>query len=310
MFKSVCIFIIFFIFVFPGTGSAIVDNAYNLIVNEGEVYGLRGFHRYLDSVIINGTIELPDTVYPLILGTITLKAPRIYIGPTGKIDADGAGWHKGPGTPPDFIPTYSVDLTPSAGYGGDGANGLALDWIPFTWTIPAGGLAYGDPHMPNVQMGSSGADDGFDENPLRGGGAIKLIASEEVVVRGVLTADGDIPETYWDCWYGGGSGGGILIAAPRVILMGLVSAKGTIHYQGFPSSLCLGTQAPDGGGGRIKIFFEDMYKNIFATLDVSTNEDWSGGVWLDGSFWETGILPKSGTISIIDLKDYPFRFKF
>ena len=75
---------------------SIVDDAFDLIIPEGETYGLCGCHTYLGSIQINGTLNvIPYDGFNETTGSLTLMSSWIIIGPSGSIIADGRGYGGG-----------------------------------------------------------------------------------------------------------------------------------------------------------------------------------------------------------------------
>ena len=104
-------------------GRAIVDNANDLIIPEGENYTLYGAHNYTRSVQINGTLNV--TAYDGVnnaTGTITLRASWISIGPAGIIMASGRGYGGGGGGTSQSSTTAPGGKGGKAGIGGQGAD--------------------------------------------------------------------------------------------------------------------------------------------------------------------------------------------
>jgi hypothetical protein len=283
------------LFIFPGTSEAYIFDLWNLVVNEGETLTLSGHIKLANSVIINGTIIIPESH-----GTLILESPTIRIGPKGVINGNGAGYIDGPGAGQDTI-ECDVDMPGGGGYGGKGADGFAFGWTTYCSSegVRSGGPTYGSKSFPDVHMGSGGGEYTLHLSGrygARGGGAIKLIASDTVVVRGTLTVNGAEFNGPFDypCWSGAGSGGGILISAPEVILMGFLSAAG-----GGDMYACTMCNGGGGGGGRIIICFTRLYRNLWSTFDVSGGDP----AWCDSSFW---IYPDAGTVSVLNMTKWPF----
>ena len=167
-------------------------------------------------------------------GTLTVYTSDILITEGSIISADEAG-NDGRGF---------LEREAGAGYGGEGGNG---------------GPTYGSPGGDGVFMGSASDD-------AMGGGAISLIC-QWLYVDGSskITANGE------DGDRGGGSGGGILINADAIHLLGSLDASG--GYAGY-----------GGGGGRIKIHY--FTKQIGDENQITAKGDdgvWSGGK--DGTIW-------------------------
>lgn len=185
----------------------------------------------------------------------------------GGIDADRAGYMpqvdnlNGPGA--------GLNNESGGSYGGHGggasyrpAYGLAA--LPLDLGSPGGWRDYGASYTP------SGS----------GGGAIHVLAGRNIVIDGLLSANGTSGQTYRGP---GGSGGSIFLAAAR-----RVSGSGTLQANGGAGNL---SRAP-GGGGRIAIWRFlplDTVKQRIAAHDVrslqsqATSPDFSGTLTVDVS---------------------------
>ncbi len=125
-------------------------------------------------------------------------------------------------------PGAGTSYTRGGGYGGNGGNAGA-----------GRGLAYGFKQAPFQPGAPNGIYNGVLANNRRGGGAIRIAASN-VVFNGALHADGGFQGAY-----GGSSGGGIWVTCAHIDLgvSARMSAVGG-DIQGYTSG---------GGGGRLSI---------------------------------------------------------
>lgn len=164
------------------------------------------------------------------------------------------------------------------GYGGKGGRGFRY---------PPIGQRYGDVYITNLHGGSGGAS-GLQElyqltmdnifsraRGGSGGGAIEIIASNDIVVgpRAKLSCDG---ESGWDNFAtagGGGAGGSILLSAGgAIIVRGKLSARGgsggnrrdIIRHNSSLISVSGG-----GGGGRIAMYGQSLTMDDVIHVDVA-----------------------------------------
>ena len=147
---------------------------------------------------------------------------------------------------------YTFLLSPTGGYGGRGGS-PANNFLSATDSVAYGSLE-GAPY-PGSPGGGTGAGNG--------GGAIMINATHDVIVDGLLTADGG----HATSGGGGGSGGSIHIDASIIKGYGTISARG-------------GDGASDGGGGgggRITLKHSDT---SFTFLGVTTADGGLGGTHL------------------------------
>lgn len=106
-------------------------------------------------------------------GKLTLQANNLIVNASGSVAADGIVTTN----PFNVTPPAVASGTSGGGHGGDGGDG----------TTPAGGEAYGnDTEEPSTFEGSPGAG----PNAGAGGGVIRLVGDDSVIVRGTLSANG------------------------------------------------------------------------------------------------------------------------
>lgn len=109
---------------------------------------------------------------------------------------------------------------------------------------------------------------------MPGGGRILLSSEKEILVYGNVVANGeDGIGSAVVCGSGGGSGGSIIISAPRVFGTGRIEANGGA---GGTSSVCNGGH---GGGGRVKI----EAKEVSDKLIISARGGKKSGALCGGS---------------------------
>lgn len=215
-------------------------------------------------VLVNNLVVAPGgtiTHLPTVLGVQISCPGSLTVASNGLITAQGKGYgaNGGPGTAP----------FDGAGYGGAGGTmgggGLGDG-------NAVGGPTYGSATQP-LDFGSGGGNSGGS-----GGGIIRLIVGRELIVDGIITANGNAGDQS-DCTAGsGGSGGSVYLSVGELTGGGRISAGGG---QGWYSGWCSGITSGGGGGGRIAI-----YGTISSTqsplLDLSGGAGWRSG--------ETGSL--------------------
>lgn len=191
-----------------------------------------------DFIVRSGiTVQVPS-------GDLTVYAKNITVENMGTINAaptgNPYGWGNGSRGPND------------ASGGGGGGNGTA-------GAAGSGGGSPGPVINTNTDYWVVGGGNGA--TPLRagsggggaGGGAIRLIASENITVAGFISANGTAGGRYSSTYAaggGGGAGGGILLAASgNLTTTGSISAQGGGGGAGYYSD----GQGGSGGAGRIRL---------------------------------------------------------
>jgi hypothetical protein len=171
---------------------AVTDNASDLIVPAGETYELYGCHTYINSVRIDGTLNVkPYDGVDDTTGTIIIKAGSIVINSTGKIMADGRGFGGGGGGQSDKASApggmggtggmggfgaASTDAKTGGGGGGGskGGKGGAGYSVGADGTDLAGGTGGSSPSckggLGGAGFGSGGGGGGSDSISGGGGG--------------------------------------------------------------------------------------------------------------------------------------------
>lgn len=144
------------------------------------------------------------------------------------IDSQGYGNNDGPGEPP-------INVKGGGSYGGYG--GL-------------GGSPYGNVYEP-AMLGSGGGD----THGGRGGGLIRLVVSDTLIVNGAISANGAQATSQGNNGGGGGSGGSIWITTASITGTGTIRANGG---NGKSGSFGNGPGA-GGAGGRIAIYVTEAY---------------------------------------------------
>ncbi|MBS3167457.1 hypothetical protein J4403_04620 [Candidatus Woesearchaeota archaeon] len=192
--------------------------------------------------------------------TINITANEIFV--QGKIIADGFGYsgNNGPGSPSTAYWGGS--------YGGEGGSGTTLVSI----------LAYGSVTEP-LSLGSGGNN--LVKTSGRGGGALFLNVSNNLVISGTISANGS------SSLDGGGSGGSIYIITKNI------NGSGSILSTG---GKCNQTDG-GGGGGRIAIYYQNNYftGHINATGGTSATATKTGGA---GTIYLKDIINNHSTLYI------------
>lgn len=157
-------------------------------------------------------------------GGATITGATVTVHSGGRLHADVQGFCRinGPGAAFKFADYYG------AGYGGLGGGSDGATY----------GLTYGSALAPTA-MGSGGNNQLYGG---AGGGAIKLIATDALVVDGSISADGGKASGQFG---GGGSGGSIWLEVGALSGNGVITAKGGEYHSG--------TLSCGGGGGRMLI---------------------------------------------------------
>jgi hypothetical protein len=188
--------------------------------------------------------------------SVDINAVNLTVNAGGRLDVDekgygGQSWdnyYTGPGG------ASNMEIWSHPG-GGGGYGGKGGDSGTF-----AGGISYGDAVSP-VDLGSGGGRAHGTAGSVDtakggdGGGAIKLIVSNELLIDGVISADGGSGNTVYRYGSGGGSGGSIYIIANTITGSGNIMANGgnggdAAAYSYFPD-----IDGGGGGGGRIAVYY-------------------------------------------------------
>lgn len=198
-------------------------------------------------------------------GAVTLNCENLSIDSNSTISADGTGYpalQQGPGAGGYFYYTTDHDeYFGGAGYGGKGGD---------AWSAK-GGKTYGSSIAP-IDMGSS--------NSTSGGGAIRLIVNNNLILNGNISANGS------DGLRGPGSGGSIYITTKNLLGSGIIRANG--GKGGGPSF-----RSGGGGGGRIAVYF--------ANSTFSGNAEARGGTGVFGTY-----SGDNGTVGLFDTQNNIF----
>jgi len=182
------------------------------------------------SIPDGGTVLVSYSYYDSFPAGLDLTVTGVVWVDAGcEIDADGIGYGAGFGPGAGLSSANEFFFGSGGGYGGGGG---------MSFSNAVGGVCYGSLYVPALP--GSGGGSSYAGSGGNGGGLVQITASDEVVIDGVISANG---ENATNSRSGGGSGGGIWISTPSLSGAGGITANG-------------GLGAPDyggggGGGGRI-----------------------------------------------------------
>lgn len=194
-----------------------------------------------DHVLVRGQARLSSrTLEPLEIHA----TGSLVVEPDGFIDLNGRGYAalQGPGAGQSGPGCGGIPAQKGsgAGYGGAGGPGC----------LP-GGPGYGVMTIPFLP-GSGGGNAGWSTGG-RGGGFARIVAPEQILVNGMIRANGAAASTGGVEGGGGGSGGSLWLESNKIAGTGFVQARG-----GGGASLMWGTGG-NGGGGRIAMYACENY---------------------------------------------------
>ena len=167
---------------------------------------------------------------------LQIHAERVVIEPGSAIDVSGRGYAGGNHGSSQGTSGETLGFAAGAPRGHGGSHGGSGG--QYSGASRVASLPYGDPLHP-VTLGSGGGEWGGPG--ADGGGAIRVIARDQVIVDGEIRADGAVSIGSAS---GEGAGGSIWITTPRL------SGVGAVHANGGTSA---GSNHTGGGGGRIAI---------------------------------------------------------
>jgi hypothetical protein len=176
---------------------------------------------------------------------VTLKARSLTVHSGGKVTADGKGYLVTEYEAPNGEPLAPLGATGGSGGGHGGSGGEGLSDGINNPTTP--GTSYGSSEAPST-LGSAGGNSGDGGLGGAGGGAIKILATETVIVDGIISANGLNGTKGIQSSGGGGAGGSIWIVT------GTLSGSGLIEARGGTSDSTATYPGGGGGGGRVIIF--------------------------------------------------------
>ena len=192
-----------------------------------------------NDIIIGENSWLQPHAHPTDGGSVRLRMRNLRVsGVNAGINAMARGYApwNGPGHG-----SGTTHYGTGGGYGGVGGK----------TSYGAAGAVYGNPHAPLAP--GSGGGGSADGSPLYtgsgyGGGLVSVEATEDVILKGRLIADGGMGTGFY--LYGaGGAGGGIFVDCDRFVgeATALLSVKGGNSSNG-----------GGGGGGRIAVWHKRM----------------------------------------------------
>jgi hypothetical protein len=215
-----------------------VEKSVGLVVRGGITDGQQGV--YGAAVNVSGDMTLgPNAwVYPLSHptngGSPVFRVHNLSIAATGGFDASSGGFAGGAINGNGYGPGAGAYLGSGSGGGGHGGTGGR--------TTGLYGLSYGFAKAP-FQPGS-GAGGGPNGPGGRGGGVIRIIARDTVLLNGSIFAKGQY-YTYFRS--GAGGGGGIFVTCRDFAGAGVLNADGGNAHTGVNDGM-------GGGGGRIAVW--------------------------------------------------------
>jgi hypothetical protein len=178
-------------------------------------------------------------------GRVWLVCSNFTLAASGAINLDGRGY-LGPINSAGFGPGGGGKTDWAGGGGHGGAGGPA-------WNGTAGGAANDDLSAPVLPGSSGGAAHPYTVKGGSGGGAVRLEASGQVRVDGLVTANGEDVNTAPDNTCGGGAGGSVYITCRT-----FAGSNAAFRAWGGYGSYYFGIpgRGGGGGGGRIAIVYD------------------------------------------------------
>jgi large repetitive protein len=217
-------------------------------------------------ITVTGTLRLrgeSTLLHPTGLEAgLAITANRVVVEAGSAIDVTGRGYLGGNrGGLGQVGETLNQQAGTPTGIGGShgGLGGR------YSGASGATGLVYGDPRQPTALGGGGGAWSSWLGG--NGGGAVRIVAAEAVIVDGAIRADGGVASGSAS---GNGAGGSVWISTSRLAGVGTVSANGG----------GLVSDHTGAGGGRVAIVadFVDPTSNLGDLRQVSA---WSGRGFYD-----------------------------
>ncbi|MCA9505143.1 MAG: hypothetical protein KC616_18775 [Myxococcales bacterium] len=199
-----------------------------------------------DPITIDGALALTErsvlthpfsTAAPVYEPDLDVRAGSITIGADSGVDVSARGYLGGTGGLSGFGEGYVASgggLRDGGSHGGLGGDDLSVAGEPAS--------TYGDPTSPRtLGAGGNGPTSG-SSRAGSGGGRVRLVATGDLTVDGVVRADGGLPTG--TSQIGMGAGGSVELRADRLLGTGSVEADGGTTN---------GATHAGGGGGRIAI---------------------------------------------------------
>jgi hypothetical protein len=212
---------------FPGFGVIQLQRTTNSTIPDGA------------SVLVNYTVNVST------LSGLNLNVTgNVQVAVGGVINVNGRGWAGNLGTGAGGETSPPPVSGGGAGYGGYGG---------MSSSNALGGTTYGSVAAP-IDLGSGGGLGSTGGAGGAGGGAVKIVATGDLILDGLISANGADATNNRS---GGGSGGSIWLSAKTITGTGVLAANGgagePIHGGG-------------GGGGRIALQADT---NNFATSSIT-----------------------------------------
>jgi hypothetical protein len=269
-------------------GGLIVTNGailsvYSPLTNGSTAWGLL--------VSVSGTVSIAGSawIYPYSQntngGSAWFRCLDLVVGTNSGFNANDKGYRgayaneNGVNNPPGYGPGRSLGGTyggAGAGYGGRGGFGSSIN----------NGNEYGsyiDPTDPGSGAGGAATHSGGGS----GGGLIRIIASDSVLMDGSLLANGQDTASY----AASGSGGGICVSCRTFEGTGTLSAIGGNDLQGWYNR-----GGGGGGGGRIAVVYDSDAQAALSVqptvvFNATGGGKKTGATWYNGSWVTYGGVP-------------------
>jgi len=193
---------------------------------------------------------------------------NFFLASGGKIDVAGMGYR---GT------NRTTGSGPGAGTGGDRGSGAGHGGRGGrSSTGHVGGNAYGSTNMPETPGSGGGCRSGGGGPSGNGGGVVRMVASGQVTINGLIDASGKNASAF-DA--GGGSGGSIYITAQS-----FDGTNGSILADGGSVALSGNdNQGGGGAGGRIAMEAVSVSPSHTVSFSARRGTGWFPGEY--GSLW-------------------------
>jgi len=189
---------------------------------------------------------------------IQITADSVFVDSTSAIDATARGYQGGLNSGNSSCTGITLGGQLGSVYRSGGSYGGVGGVYEGSGSNPVYGVAE-EP----IYLGSGGSCGGSSNVAGgNGGGRIQIVAENDVLVNGVLRADGQ--NSVSGFLAGNGSGGSVLIDADNI------SGTGTLSANGFAQSL--GFSEVGGGGGRIALIYNSfggVNGDFNGTLDIT-----------------------------------------
>lgn len=242
-------------------------------------------------VLQAGTITLPAAFTTnAVSNRIHIVCGTLYLGASAALNADGKGY--APGNGPGTTANASGSQGGSGGAGHGGIGGTASSGF-------AGGVAYGDPLLP--ELPGSGAGATTSATGGAGGGVIRLDVTQQAVVDGLVSVQGAKGGAGAAYRYGGGGAGGSIL-----LVCDTLSGSGTLRANGADGIADTNYPGGGGGGGRIAAYFNATNQALLPrpTLALSAAPGATAFPLHDRQYWaqaDWGSLYLTDPRALVDL---------